>query len=100
MSVLHQSEGTVRAVRTRRVRQEARPTPVTSQFPMNMRYGAIKNSTFADPIPDWIAHNSDRIGRKGESMRKRVVVVPRREQFGAESLAHFRGIHTHGLYDR
>ncbi len=67
---------------------------------MEMRYGAIRDSTLADPIPDWFAHNSDRIGHKGESMRKRVGIVPGREQFGVESLAHFRGIHTHGLYDR
>lgn len=84
MPVLHQSEGTFRAVRTRGIRHEARSTLATSQVLVEMRYGAIGDSTLADPIPDWFAHNADRIGRKGESMRKRVGIVPGRKQFGGE----------------
>lgn len=100
MPVLHRPEGTVRAVRTHRVRHEVRSTPMIRRLPVEKWYGAIRDSGFADSIPDWFAHNAGRIGRKGDPMRKRVGIVPGREQFGVESLAHFRGIHTHGLYGR
>jgi DNA replication protein DnaC len=48
---------------------------VTSQVPVSKWYEIIGEKTVADAILDRIVHQSHRIELKGESMRKKRVVV-------------------------
>lgn len=57
---------------------------MTGQLPVEKWYGAIRDSASADSIPDWFAHNADRIGHKSDPMRKQVGIIPGRKQFGGE----------------
>jgi transposase len=50
-------------------------TIVTSQFPVEHRHDVIGDPTLADAILDRLLHNAYKITLRGESMRKRHVVV-------------------------
>jgi DNA replication protein DnaC len=57
-------------------RHGRRATIVTSQFPVEHWHEAIGNPTLADAILDRLLHNAYKITLRGESMRKRPIIVP------------------------
>lgn len=54
-------------------------TLVASQLPTDQWYQSIGDNTLADAILDRLMHNSHRIELKGESMRKKQIILDERE---------------------
>ena len=55
-------------------------TVVVSQLPTEEWYGSLEDNTLADAILDRLMHNAHRLQLKGESMRKREVILTEVEQ--------------------
>ena len=49
---------------------------ITSQIPINLWHEIIGEQTIADAILDRIVHDSERVELKGESMRKKRIILP------------------------
>jgi DNA replication protein DnaC len=56
-------------------RHEKRSTMITSQIPVKQWYDIIGEKTIADAVLDRIVHQSIRIERFGESLRKKRAMV-------------------------
>jgi len=56
-------------------RHQLRSTIITSQFPIKHWHETLNNPTLADAILDRVVHNAYKIQLKGESLRKKTVVV-------------------------
>ena len=57
-------------------RHGKKSTLITSQIPINLWYEIIGEQTIADAILDRIVHDSERVELKGESMRKKRIILP------------------------
>jgi len=57
-------------------RHGKKSTLITSQIPINLWHEIIGEQTIADAILDRIVHDSERVELKGESMRKKRIILP------------------------
>jgi DNA replication protein DnaC len=57
-------------------RHGKKSTLITSQVPINLWHEIIGEQTIADAILDRIVHDAERVELKGESMRKKRIILP------------------------